>query len=273
MSAWRFEYATATVTRMNEASPAATVVLVRDTPAGIELLLTERHGKLGFAGGAMVFPGGKVDPGDLEVARDPALATGFDGLGDIDAAARVTAARETLEEVGVLLSDGPALDAAALAGWRARFASTDDEAGTYAAFLADTGHRADAARLTPFANWIPPEGLHRRFDTLFYVAPVEAGIVVTPDGSEAVAAHWSTAAAAVALAERDEINVIFPTRRNLERLAQYPSVAALLDRLAGTPPIRIQPEIVTRDGEQWLTIPAGCDYPVTEERLTSAKRG
>lgn len=258
---------------MNEASPAATVVLVRDTPAGVELLLTERHGKLGFAGGAMVFPGGKVDAGDLDVARDPALARGFDGLDDIDAAARVAAARESLEEVGVLLSAGPPLDAATLSGWRSRFAASDDEAGTYAAFLRATGHRADAARLTPFARWIPPEGLHRRFDTLFYVAPVEAGMAVTPDGAEAVTAHWTTAADAVAKAERDEINVIFPTRRNLERLAQYPTVAALLDRLAGVPPTLIQPRIVTRDGEQWLTIPPDLDYPVTEERLLAAKRG
>ena len=62
---------------MSEISPAATVVLLRDTPGGTELLLTERHGKLGFAGGAMVFPGGKVDAGDLGIARDPALADAY----------------------------------------------------------------------------------------------------------------------------------------------------------------------------------------------------
>lgn len=258
---------------MNEASPAATVVLMRDTPGGVELLLTERHARLGFAGGAMVFPGGKVDDGDLVVARDPALATGFDALSDTDAAARIAAARESLEEVGILLSDGPDIDAAAVSAWRARFAASDDEAGTYAAFLRDTGHRADAERLVPFSHWVPPHGLHRRFDTLFYVAPVLADVIVTPDGIEAVAAHWTTAADAVAKARRGEINVIFPTLRNLERLAQYPSVAALLERLAASPLVRIQPEIVARGDEQWLTIPAGCDYPVTEERLVSAKRG
>ena len=258
---------------MNEASPAATVVLLRETAAGVELLLTERHGKLGFAGGAMVFPGGKVDDGDLAVARDPALATGFASLGDVDAAARIAAAREALEEVGILLSAGSPLDAATLATWRARFAAIGDEAGTYAVFLRETGHRAEAARLTPFANWVPPHGLHRRFDTLFYVAEVDAGIAVTPDGTEAVAAHWTTAADAIAKAGRGEINVIFPTLRNLERLAQYSTIEALTARLAAIPLVRVQPEIVTRGGEQWLTIPAGCDYPVTEERLLSAKRG
>lgn len=257
---------------MSEPSPAATVVLLRDTPGGTELLLTERHGKLGFAGGAMVFPGGKVDDGDVVIARDPALATGFKDLGDIDAAARIAAAREALEEVGVLLSTGPTLDADTVAAWRARFAATEDESGTYAAFLRDTGHRADAGRLTLFSHWCPPEGLHRRFDTLFYVAVVDADIAVTPDGTEAVGAHWTTAADAVAKANAGTINVIFPTRRNLERLAQYPDSAALLASLNG-PPVRIQPEIVERDGVRWLTIPAGCDYPVTEELLSSTMRG
>lgn len=257
---------------MTEASPAATVVVLRDTPSGLQLLLTERHGKLGFAGGAMVFPGGKVDPGDLAIARDPARARGFDDLSDTDAAARIAAAREALEEVGVVLSHGPTLDAATLAAWRSRFASTEDEAGTYAAFLSATGHRADAARLTPFAHWVPPHGLHRRFDTLFYVAVGPPGTEVTPDGIEAVAAHWTSAADAVARYVAGEISVVFPTLRNLERLAQYPTSAALFSRLGELPLTRIQPEIVDRGGEQWLTIPHGCDYPVTEERLDSVRR-
>ena len=257
---------------MNEASPAATVVVLRNAPGGVELLLTERHGKLGFAGGAMVFPGGKVDPGDLGVARDPALATGFKELDDTDAAARIAAAREALEEVGIVLSAGPPLPAETLALWRARFAATADEAGTYAAFLEATGHRADAARLTLFSHWVPPEGLHRRFDTLFYIAVVSAGTEVTPDGVEAVAAHWTTAADACAQAAAGTISVVFPTLRNLERLAQYPTSAALLDQLSAMPVTRIQPEIVDRDGVQWLTIPAGCDYPVTEEPLHKVRR-
>lgn len=255
---------------MNEVSAAATVVLLRDGTEGVELLLTERHGKLGFAGGAMVFPGGKVDAGDLAIART--LGTGFDAVADEDAAARVAAAREALEEVGVVLSAGPALTDATLSAWRARFAATEDESGTYAAFLHETGHRADASRLVPFAHWVAPPGLHRRFDTLFYIAVVDAGMTVIPDGSEAVAAHWTTAAAAVAAAEAGTIRVIFPTRRNLERLAQYDSIAALLASLC-QPPRRIEPRMIDRDGIQWLTIPDGLDYPVTEERLERAVRG
>lgn len=254
---------------MSEASPAATVVILREGADTPELLLTERHDKLGFAGGAMVFPGGKVDAGDLGIARDAALATGFEALPDIDAAARIAAAREAFEEVGILLSAGPELDAATVADWRARFADSADEAGTYAAFLQATGHRADAPRLTPFAHWVPPAGLHRRFDTLFYVAVVPAGTEVLIDGTEAVAAHWTTAAKACTDPDH---TIIFPTRRNLERLAQYDSIDALLATLTA-PPTRIEPRIVERDGAQWLTIPDGADYPVTEERLERTMRG
>ena len=260
---------------MSQVQAAATVVVLRETRAGVELLLTERHRKLGFAGGAMVFPGGKVDAGDLLVARDAGLATGFDALDDIDAAARVAGARETFEEVGIVLSAGPALDAATIAGWRARFTAVPDaaESAAYADFLRATGHRADAARLVPFANWVPPRAapIARRFDTVFYIAVVDAACVAAPDGVEAVAACWTSAAAAVARAQAGEIELVFPTRRNLERLAQYDSIAALLATLSG-PPRRIEPEIVTRDGVAWLTIPAGADYPVTEERLHAVRR-
>ncbi len=266
----------ATASAPDSVSAAATVVIVRDAGDGFELLLTERHAKLGFAGGAMVFPGGKVDAGDLAIARSSALAIGFEMLADTDAAARIAAARESFEEVGILLSAGPPLDAATVADWRARFATVPDaaEPATYAAFLRATGHRADAARLTPFAHWVPPpaHGLSRRFDTLFYVAVADVDAEARPDGTETVAAHWTTAGDAVARAEAGDIAVIFPTRRNLERLAQYDGVATLLDRLATLPVTRIQPAMIERDGARWLTIPEGCDYPITEERLTSVRR-
>jgi 8-oxo-dGTP pyrophosphatase MutT (NUDIX family) len=250
---------------------AATVVVVRDAPAGWELLLLERHAATAFAGGAMVFPGGRVDPGDALVAADAALAAGFAGLAPVDAAARVAAAREAFEEVGVLLSEGPPIPAAALAGWQAGL--NGGRAG-YRDFLADTGHRLDAAALLPFAHWIPPASapIARRFDTRFYLARLPAGATVAADGHEAVAAHWTTPAAALARADAGAIGLVFPTRRNLERLAQYPTLDGLLAATAARPVVRIQPAIERRDGADWLTIPAGCDYPVTEECLTAVRR-
>jgi len=250
---------------------AATVVLMRETGGCLELLLVERAAATAFAGGAMVFPGGRVDPGDHAVAADAALAIGAAGLDPTDAAARVTAARETFEEADVLLSDGPPIGAADRAAWRARL---NADTASYGDFLRAAGHTIDSARLTPFTRWVPPVAarLARRFDTLFYIAELPPGEAVTPDGREAVAAHWLTAADAVARAERSEISLLFPTRRNLERLAQYPSLAALLARLADLPITLIQPELILRDGAPWLTIPTGCDYPVTEEPAGAVRR-
>ena len=107
-------------TKSTAATPAATVVMLRETSSGLELLLVERAGGMGFAGGALVFPGGKVEPGDAAIAADPTLAQGFAGLDPVDAAARVASARETFEEADVLLSAGPPVDAAVKAEWRAR---------------------------------------------------------------------------------------------------------------------------------------------------------
>ncbi len=73
-----------------EARPAATVVLLRDTARGLETLMLKRNKALMFAGGMWVFPGGAVDPEDLETAG-----------GDVVAASRIAAAREAVEESGL----------------------------------------------------------------------------------------------------------------------------------------------------------------------------
>ncbi|MBV8972052.1 MAG: NUDIX hydrolase [Sphingomonadaceae bacterium] len=264
-------------TAADPAIAAATVVLLREGAAGgdgtWQLLLLERHAATAFAGGAMVFPGGRVDPGDAAVAADPALAEGFALLDPTDAAARVAAAREAFEEAGVILGHGAGGDTAATerAVWRARI---NARTATWAEFLRATGTRLDAALLLPFAHWVPPAAapIARRFDTLFYLARLPAGAEVSPDGGEAVTAHWTTPAAAVARADAGEIGLVFPTRRNLERLAQYLTLDALWSATAAREVTRIQPAIVDRDGTPWITIPEDCDYPVTAEPLASLRR-
>jgi 8-oxo-dGTP pyrophosphatase MutT (NUDIX family) len=76
-----------------EAVPAATVVLVRDTDAGLEALMVRRSSKLAFAGGMWVFPGGRVDPDDAAPDRP----------GDVFEAARRAAVREAREEAGLVV--------------------------------------------------------------------------------------------------------------------------------------------------------------------------
>lgn len=257
---------------------AATVILLRDSPAGPEILMIQRGENLAFAGGAMVFPGGRVDDADIITARNPALAFGFDALADIDAAARIACAREALEETGVLLTAGAAPDPAALARARAELAAGPEsaEACSFAAMLAALGHRVDAARFIPFARWEPPAAaaIKRRFDTHFYLADAgnTADAAISPDGNEAVAIHWTTAAAALAAEAAGDAALVFPTKCNLQRLGQYADVAAAMAAAGARTPPFIQPEIVDRGGEMWLVIPSGCDYPMTEDRLENLRR-
>jgi 8-oxo-dGTP pyrophosphatase MutT (NUDIX family) len=258
---------------------AATVILARAGPGGVpEYLLVQRGENLAFAGGALVFPGGRVDATDIAIARDPLLASGFDGLEDRDAAARVACAREALEETGVLLTEGPLPDPDALANARAVLASGPEaaESATFASMLGAMGHKVDAARFLPFARWEPPSAVAivRRFDTRFYLADAgrSASAAIAPDGFEAKALRWTTAAQALADYDAGRAAMVFPTWCNMHRLAQYQSLDALFAAVAATPAPYVQPAFATVDGEQWLTIPEGLDYPVTRDRIASLRR-
>jgi 8-oxo-dGTP pyrophosphatase MutT (NUDIX family) len=259
--------------------PAATVILARESASGVpEFLLVQRGEKMVFAGGALVFPGGRVDRVDGGIARNPNLAMGFDGLADDDAAARVACAREALEETGVLLTHGPHPDEAALAVARAGLASgpNEDEAYSFANILGSMNHKVDAARFLPFARWEPPASaaIVRRFDTRFYLADAgrSASAAISPDGHEAMALRWTTAAQAITDYDAGTAAMVFPTWCNMHRLAQYQTLASLFERVSALPPPYVQPAFETIAGEPWLTIPEGIDYPVTRDRVNNLRR-
>lgn len=256
---------------MTDTKAAATLVLLREGPSGLELFMVERARSMGFAGGAMVFPGGKVDESDRALAADAALAPGFAALDPVDAAARIAALRETFEEAGVLVTTGPPVSEASRAAWRRRLVAHEAD---FAALLAETGHRLDPALLVPFARWCPPAGLeHARFDTLFYLARMPPGETALHDGSESVTSHWIRPADALARADAGLSAIIFPTRRNLERLAQFADFAAAAAHARATAIVTVTPFPAERDGVAHLCIPEGIGYPVTAEPMGAAMRG
>lgn len=244
----------------DSARPAATVIIARDGTGGLEVLVIERAQAMGFAGGAIAFPGGKVDASDR--VPGPACA-GFAALDADEAAARMAAAREAFEETNLLLSRGPAVAPQERARLRPL---SDAHAIGFAELLAGIGHRLEAGALTPFARWLPPEGLHVRFDTRFYLARLPEGEAHAADGHEAVACRWARPADLLREADAGAISLLFPTRCNIARLAQFPTVDALM--ADATPAPFIQPTIA--DG--WLTIPEGLGYPWVRERLAAARR-
>lgn len=243
-----------------EPIPAATLIVMREGDGGApEILMVERSSAMRFAGGALVFPGGRVDPGDFACAA--AMA------GDRDeAAARIAAIRETIEEAGLAIGVRGNVDVEG-----ARHALY---AGTPIAEV--LGHEAlNLDQLVPFSRWLPHAGVsHRVFDTRFYLAawPKGAGEPVA-DGNESVRLLWTTARHVLAEADAGRARVIYPTRRNLERIAQFATYAdAVADARAHPVTTTITPWIETRDGMDHLCIPEGLGYPVTAEPLTGVLR-
>jgi 8-oxo-dGTP pyrophosphatase MutT (NUDIX family) len=247
---------------MTEAIPAATIVLFRDRAGRApELLMVERAAAMAFAGGAMVFPGGRVDPGDVALAaiQAPHIA---------DGAYRIAAIRETLEEAGIAIGFDPPPSPEEARAMRVRL--HDGEA--MGAVLGE--HRLALDDLTPFARWLPAHAHMRIFDTLFYVAALPPGSPEPAvDATENVAARWTTAADVLAAADRGDAHIIFPTRRNLERLALYGGFADAVADTARHPVRAITPYAEEREGGMHLCIPDDMGYPVTSEPMTEALRG
>lgn len=243
--------------------PAATVVVFRDRAEGPpDLLIVERAQGMSFAAGMLAFPGGRVDPGDRE------LAAQFEGDAD-DIAARIAAVRECIEEAGLPIG----LDPMPYGGALLRLRAALHGGATIGEALAAEGLWIDPTALTPFARWLPQMVPHRIFDTLFYLARLPANAPdPTVDATENARLFWASAAEALAMCARGEAKVIFPTRRNLERLAQYDSHADAVADAARFPIRPITPWLSGEGAEERLNIPADAGYPVTSEPTSSALR-
>lgn len=243
--------------------PAATLVLLRDRTDGPpEILMVERAKAMAFAGGALVFPGGRIDPADHTFAAEL-------GLDPEDGPARIAAIRETIEEAGVPVGLSPVPDAATLAAIRRDL----HDGETLGALLDRHGLALELDTLTYFARWLPAHAHMRIFDTRFYLARAPETSDATVDATENVRLFWASAADVLAECDAGRATVIFPTRRNLERLAQYTSYADAVARSLAHPPRTITPWSEDRDGAPHLCIPGDLDYPVSSEKLTGALRG
>ncbi|SMC62826.1 NUDIX domain-containing protein [Novosphingobium sp. B1] len=247
---------------------AATVVIFRKNPDGgaAKILMVERNATLKFAGGATVFPGGKIDQQDIALAQS--LVAGAD-VGIEDLAARIAAVRETLEETGLVIGVAGNVDGKIASEARRMLTSTGDLGPVLDAF----GWSLQLDDLVPFARWWPKHRSERIFDTRFYLSDLGTGAVdIAVDATENRHMFWASAKEALALAERGGIRVIFPTRRNLERLALFETFEEVRAHARETPVDVISPFVAERNGERWLMIPDGLGYPVLGEALERAQR-
>jgi 8-oxo-dGTP pyrophosphatase MutT (NUDIX family) len=252
---------------MPPATPAATMVIFRDNPSGGAplLLMVERVKAMAFAGGAAVFPGGKVDAADFDYAAMLGGPLGLD-----ETAARLAAIRETLEEAGLALGLSGVSDPADCTDARAALHDGD----SLQVVCIRHGWTPDFVQLVPWSRWRPPNLETRTFDTRFYL--VNAGNsapLATVDQTENHALFWASAAGVLERADRGEVKVIFPTRRNLERLAMFGDFDGTAAHAAAHPVSTIFTYVDEREDGRWLCIPDGHGYPVTEESFANAMRG
>lgn len=252
------------------AAVAATLVLVRDGPQGLETLMVVRHHEIDFARGAAVFPGGKMSASD----SDPRIAGRVGGghlPGEQRFALRVAAVRETFEESGLLLArhGGAMIDGTQRAAlhqrWQARVATGGN---AFVDMVCEEDLELALEQLVPYAHWVTPEVSPKRFDTHFFIAAAPAGQVAQHDGSEAVDSFWIRPADALDDCAQRRRTIIFPTLCNLALLAQTGDVAGAVQAARSRPVRRIQPTLTQRaDGKRVPTLPAGAGYPALSDEL------
>jgi 8-oxo-dGTP pyrophosphatase MutT (NUDIX family) len=247
--------------------PAATLLLIRDGVEGLEVLMAARHEDSGFAAGALVFPGGKVDRGDLAIARRHRLLA---DLADIAAASRVAAVRETWEECGILLARRAG--AAAMLSLAELRRARGEPGRPFEQLLADIGLELAVDGLLTFAHWTTPIDRPKRFDTQFFITPFEGDQEALHDGREAVDARWVRPADVIAGADAGRIKLVFATRMNLLRLSATDSVATALEATRRAKVVPITPQVVKTAAGPALRIPEDAGYPISEIPLDKVAR-
>jgi recombination protein RecT len=209
--------------------PAATVLLLRDAPTGIEVLMTRRSPTASFAPGAYVFPGGGIDAADAQAHE---LAGRRPTQGDTLLTQAIAAIRESFEELGVLLAhhaDGSPVTQADIAAL--------DRHAPFAAQCRARGLVLGADQVFLLAHWITDRDLPRRFDVPFLVARMPPGQVPVADEAEQFEPVWVRPADALQRHKDGQFFMIFPTIRTLQRLQQFASVEAVLAACAGEQPL------------------------------------
>jgi 8-oxo-dGTP pyrophosphatase MutT (NUDIX family) len=210
---------------LNAIRPAATVVLLRETAAGVETLLLRRHVQVQFASGMWVFPGGRVDDSDVAAAN-----------GDILAAAKKAAIRETREETGLDIS---------------------------------------ASQLQLFAHWTTPAGEPKRYATSFFIAAIDTPIAISTDvvvdGGEIDDHRWLTAAQAIALHRAGQLNMMPPTFAVLHEINTCNSIAEIVAMYRARPLIEIHPRRIETPQGRVTLYPGDAGYETIDASIAGAR--
>jgi 8-oxo-dGTP pyrophosphatase MutT (NUDIX family) len=253
--------------------PAATVIVLRDSPAGPEVFMVRRHEGTAFMGGADVFPGGRVDAADHDGGGDwcDGIAQAESQLRDMPRAEaiayHVAAARELFEEAGVLLARDAAGGFISLAGpaehQRFKDARSDVHGGTVPlrTFVEREHLRLALDVLVLFAHWVTPPIDTRQFDTRFFMARVPPHQTPAHDETETTHSAWARPSDAIAQSLGGEIVLPPPTYTTLRELEPFASVDEALAWARQRRIVRRMPHLLEQDSQRMLLLPGDPLHP------------
>jgi 8-oxo-dGTP pyrophosphatase MutT (NUDIX family) len=250
---------------------SSTIILLREVGQGMEVLMVTRHHEIDFATGALVFPGGKLNAGDQD-DRVRARCSGVAGLPDHEMALRVGAIREAFEESGLLLARKRGAtrlvdaDRATELGPRYRKRLDTGEIGI-ADMLESEDLELACEQLVPFAHWITPTFLPKRFDTYFYLAVAPFEQIAIHDGTETVESVWLRPADALSQTKAGQRTMVVATMLNVRRLGASASIADALQAARSQPIVTVLPELIVGPNGRSLRIPAEAGYGESEISL------
>jgi 8-oxo-dGTP pyrophosphatase MutT (NUDIX family) len=252
------------------ARPAATVLLLRDRPTGLEVFMVVRHHAIDFAGGALVFPGGRVEESDQELADRPQDCPNPEGLSADALAFRIAAIRETFEECGVLLArphgSQDLIDSATLRRLEDQHCAALNAGSIgFDAVLGSEGLLPAPDLLVHFAHWITPAHQPKRYDTHFFLAEAPEAHLAVHDGQEAVESIWITPVEALADTATGKYKLVFATAKNLEKLGRSRTVDEAMTAARSARVVTVQPKGTKLEGgKRLLRIPEEAGYGGSE---------
>ena len=243
--------------------------MLRDSPSGLETFMVVRHHQIDFASGALVFPGGKVDPGDFDVRE---YCNGVDTIGDEALGMMTGAIREAFEECGVLLARVAGVsDLISVERLRALDQYRDQlnkKELTLIEFLQREKLTLACDRLQHFAHWVTPPMLSKRFDTHFYLAAAPRDHLAIHDGHESVDSIWISPHDALAGSKDGTYKIIFPTLLYVELLALSGDVRNAIEKARARRIFEVLPWTEQRADGTYICIPPEAGYPYSEQKIT-----
>ncbi len=262
---------------------AASIVIVRDGPSGLQVLLIQRAHASSFMGGAYVFPGGKLDASDCSPDWQSCLSSNtttlHQRLAEPDLAPAqaqglfIAAARETFEEAGLLLvkpssSGHPEAVQQALKDWTLT-APVNEQ---WPHDMQQRGLQWNVEALLPWTRWIPPLQAPQRFDTRFFLARLPEGQTPRHDDHEAIHSLWIEPRQAIERYWAGDIQLVPPQLLSLAALSRYPDTQTLWQALSGRTPVCMHPKAIAVDGGHTVCYPGDPEHDVAERALEAPTR-